>query len=65
MRDFSEMISLAKARGPRKVVLVGSDDREAIRALKLASDEGIAKPFLVGEKEKTRAILSEEDSMVK
>ncbi|RAM64321.1 phosphate butyryltransferase [Mesotoga sp. SC_3PWM13N19] len=60
MRDFSEMLSLAKARGPRKVVLVGSDDREAIRALKLASDEGIAKPFLVGEKEKTRAILSEE-----
>ncbi|PZC53010.1 MULTISPECIES: bifunctional enoyl-CoA hydratase/phosphate acetyltransferase [unclassified Mesotoga] len=60
MRSFSELISLAKAKGPRRVVLVGSEDREGIKALKFAFDEGIAVPVFVGDEERTNEILDEE-----
>lgn len=60
MKDFSELVSLAKAGGTRRVVLIGSEDREGIRALKHAFDEGIATPVFVGREAETLEILKEE-----
>lgn len=60
LKDFSELVSLAKAGGTRRVVLIGSEDREGIRALKHAFDEGIATPVFVGREAETLEILKEE-----
>jgi phosphate butyryltransferase len=60
MRDFAELLEKARRRKTRRVVLIGSDDREGVRALRLAVEEGIAAPVFVGNKRKTEAILEEE-----
>ncbi|HNR80525.1 MAG TPA: phosphate acyltransferase, partial [Mesotoga infera] len=60
MKNFSDLIRLAKGREPKRVVLIGSEDREGVKALKLAVEEGIALPIFVGDEKRTSQILSEE-----
>ncbi|MBN2220291.1 MAG: bifunctional enoyl-CoA hydratase/phosphate acetyltransferase [Kosmotogaceae bacterium] len=60
MKDFAELVSLSKVGGTRRVVLIGSEDREGIKALKNAFDEGIATPVFVGKEAETLEILKEE-----
>jgi phosphate butyryltransferase len=39
MKNFSDLIRLAKGREPKRVVLIGSEDREGVKALKSAVEE--------------------------
>ena len=53
---FEEKISNSQKK---KIVLVGSEDREALISLKKANENGIAEVILVGDKEKTEKICLE------
>ena len=50
MKNFDELLEIAKEKGPKKIVLVGADDREGLKALKNAHDNGIIVGYLVGDK---------------
>lgn len=60
MKNFSQLLELARAKKPQRVVLVGSHDAEGIKALKLAAIEGIATPVFVGDNDKTKSLLARE-----
>ncbi|OAA31357.1 phosphate butyryltransferase [Kosmotoga arenicorallina S304] len=56
-KNFKELIDRIRDLGKvKRVVLVGSEDIEGIKALKKAKSEGIADAILVGDREKTMEI---------
>ena len=61
IRSLGELTEKAKGIGQKKIVLVGSEDREGILALKEAAEKRIAVPILVGKKAETQKILDELD----
>lgn len=58
-RSFKDLLELAKERGPRIVSVAVAQDKDVLSAIKKASDMGIAKPILVGDKEKIQSIAEE------
>ncbi|UYP01124.1 bifunctional enoyl-CoA hydratase/phosphate acetyltransferase [Oceanotoga sp. DSM 15011] len=52
MKNFDDLILKAKKGGKKRVVVVGAEDIEAIKAVSEAEQEGFAEPILVGNKEK-------------
>ncbi|WFD10094.1 phosphate butyryltransferase [Tepidibacter hydrothermalis] len=59
MRDFQEVIKLAKERGPKTISVACSQDKEVLMAVEMARKEGIADAILVGDIEKTKKIAAE------
>lgn len=59
MKDFKELIAMAKSKGKKRVVVVGAEDLEAVKAVSMAYDEGFVEPVLVGNVEKIQSNLKE------
>ncbi|MCD6160408.1 MAG: phosphate butyryltransferase [Thermotogae bacterium] len=60
LRDFKELYNKVHAlKEAKRVVLVGAEDVEGIKALKRAKEEGIADAILVGNKERTMEVQKE------
>ncbi len=60
MKNFEEMLKLVpKDRGPRRVVLAGSDGENMLKGLFAAQEAGFAQPVLVGDRARTMTKLEE------
>ena len=65
-KDFEELIALAKEHPERKpVAIVGADDPHTLEAVVQAAKEGLIDPYLIGEAQKIRCILSSMDYEVR
>ncbi|WGS65876.1 bifunctional enoyl-CoA hydratase/phosphate acetyltransferase [Marinitoga aeolica] len=51
MKTLKEVIEKAKSLNKKRVVVVGAEDKEALKAVSAAYDEGFVEPVLVGKKE--------------
>jgi phosphate butyryltransferase len=51
MKGFKEIIRLAQQKGPKRVVVAAANDEDVLKAIKIALDENICVPILVGDKE--------------
>lgn len=60
-KSFRALLDLAKERGPKIVAVAVAQDKEVLSAVKKATDMGIAKPILVGDKDKIQSISKEID----
>jgi phosphate butyryltransferase len=65
MKTFSELVEEARKIGPKKIVLVGADDKEGLKALKVAHSEKIVVGYLVGNKKNIENIAKEIDFDIK
>ncbi len=61
MKNFDELLKTARDNGPKKIVLVGADDKEGLKALKTAYLEKIVNGYLVGNKNNIETIAKEID----
>ncbi len=57
MRDFNELLSMAKQKGPKKVAVIAAHDDVILNALDMAYKENIVIPILIGDKEKIENII--------
>ncbi len=60
IKDFSALKDLARSRQGVKVVIAGGHDSEALKAARMAADEGIANIILVAHKDKLNKTAEEE-----
>lgn len=51
MVGFKEIIKLAQKKGPKRVAVAAANDEDVLKAIKIAMDENICVPILVGDKE--------------
>ncbi|KDR96486.1 phosphate butyryltransferase [Peptoclostridium litorale DSM 5388] len=58
-KNFEDILSVAKQRGPFKVSVAAAHDREVIEAVKMASDIGLITPVLVGKEDEIRDYMKE------
>lgn len=56
MKDFRELISLAKKRGERTCVVVRAEDETVLEGVKLAQDLGMIAPILIGDAKAIEAL---------
>lgn len=61
MKNFNEMLELAKKRGPKTMAVAKAEDKEVLLAVKEACELGIVKSILVGNEEKIREISKDID----
>ena len=61
MKNFKEIINLARERGPRTISVACCQDKEVLMAVEMARKERIANSILVGDIEKTKEIAKEID----
>ncbi len=61
LKDFSALKDLARSRSGVKVVIAGGHDSEALKAARMAADEGVASIILVAHKEKLEKTAEEEN----
>ena len=50
IKSFSELLSLAQKKGPKKLSLAVAQDKEVLEAVKLSKELNIIEPILVGDK---------------
>ncbi len=58
LRNFEEVMDLARQKGPVQVVVAAAQDEEALRAVKAAHDAGLAEATLVGDESVIRPLLA-------
>lgn len=56
MKNFNDILELARAKGPKKVSVAVAHDEGVLNAIKKAVNENICIPFLIGDEEKIREI---------
>ncbi|QUI23081.1 phosphate butyryltransferase [Vallitalea pronyensis] len=56
IRNFDDLMALAKNKEPRILSVAVAQDEDVLTAVKIATDEGIVKPILVGDEKKIREI---------
>ena len=61
MKNFKEIINLARERGPRTISVACCQDKEVLMAVEMARKERIANSILIGNIEKTKEIAKEID----
>ena len=61
MKNFKEIINLARERGPKTISVACCQDKEVLMAVEMARKERIANSILVGDIEKTKEIAKEID----
>lgn len=59
IRSFEEVEEIARKVGPKKVSVLGAENREFLLALKEAYQRGYAEPVLIGDEKKIREIAEE------
>lgn len=59
MKSFSEIINIAKERGPKVISVACAQDSDVLKAVEGARKEGIATAILVGDEPKIKEIASE------
>ncbi|WP_129408372.1 bifunctional enoyl-CoA hydratase/phosphate acetyltransferase [Marinitoga lauensis] len=59
MKTLKDVIEKAKIVSKKRVVVVGAEDKEALKAVSEAYDEGFVEPILVGKKEVIEENLKE------
>lgn len=59
IKDFKELLELARSKGSRKMAVAMAADREVLLAVKNANELGIVDPILVGDKEEIEKISKE------
>ncbi|KDR94462.1 phosphate butyryltransferase [Peptoclostridium litorale DSM 5388] len=60
MKDFKEMIALAREKGPKTISVACAQDKEVLIAVENARKEGIANAILVGDAQKIEEIAKAE-----
>lgn len=58
-RNFEDLMKLAKERSPKKVAVAQAGDKDVLLSIKMAVEEGIISPILVGDKEEIKTIASD------
>ncbi|OLS02080.1 phosphate butyryltransferase [Tissierella creatinophila] len=61
VKHFEALVALAKARSPKKVAVAGAGDIDVLLSIKMALDEKIIDPILVGDQELIKNIAKEID----
>ncbi len=61
IKSFSDVLNLAKERGPKTISVAVAQDLDVLKAVKSANDLGIANAILVGEKDEITKLASEID----
>lgn len=56
MRNFDEILELARKKGPKTIAVACAEDKEVLLAVEAARKENIATAILVGDQEKIQAI---------
>lgn len=59
LKSMDDVLALAKSRGPVGLAVAVADDHEVLQAVKLAVDEGLVRPHLVGRSERMRSLAAE------
>lgn len=59
IKNFTELLELAKSSGKKKVSVAVAQDHDVLSAIKIAMDEDIVTPILVGDKIKIEEIAKE------
>lgn len=59
MKDFNEILQLARTKGPKIMAVAAAADLDVLKAVKTASLENIVKPILVGDSALIRAMAEE------
>ncbi|HIP92292.1 MAG TPA: bifunctional enoyl-CoA hydratase/phosphate acetyltransferase [Thermotoga sp.] len=57
LKNFEELVSMAKKKGLKRIVLAGAEDFEALKAIVRAHREGLCDAILVGDKNKIKENL--------
>ncbi|MGO1469266.1 MAG: phosphate butyryltransferase [Tissierella sp.] len=60
-KNFEDLMKLAKARSPKKVSVAQAGDEDVLLSIKMAVEEGVVSPILVGNKEEIETIAKEID----
>ena len=58
-KDFSQLLALAKEKGPKRISVAVAEDAEVLSAIKQAKEFGIAEPILVGNSDKISVVAKE------
>jgi phosphate butyryltransferase len=58
-KDFSQLLVLAKEKGPKRISVAVAEDAEVLSAIKQAKEFGIAEPILVGNSDKISVVAKE------
>ncbi len=61
IKNFDDVLEVAKKRGPKKVALACAEDVDALKAINEAKKVGIVEAVLVGDEEKIRANAKQEN----
>jgi len=61
IKNFEEVLRIAKERGPKKVAVACAQDSDVLKAVDHAYKNGIVEAVLVGDQEKIEAIAKEEN----
>lgn len=60
-KNFEDLMKRAKQRSPKRVAVAQAGDKDVLLSIKMAVDEGIIKPILVGNKIKIQEIAKDID----
>ncbi len=59
LRNFQEVLAWAKRPGEMMISVAAAQDKDVLQAVKLAQDNGLARPLLVGDAAAIRPLLAE------
>lgn len=59
IRNFDDLMALAKTKEPRVLSVAVAQDEDVLNAVKIATQEGIVKPILVGTRRKLERLQIE------
>jgi phosphate butyryltransferase len=59
IKNFEELLSKAKANGPKKISVACAQDDDVLKAIKAAYEQGIVNGYLVGDEAEIRKIAAE------
>ena len=59
LRNFNELIGVAKLRGQRRVAVARADDPNVLAGLKLAYEEELIEPVLFGDRRRTQQMVDD------
>lgn len=58
-KNFEELMELAKKRSPKKVAVAQAGDEDVLLSIKMALEEGVISPILVGDRDEIEKICKE------
>lgn len=59
MKTFEEILKFAKENGPKKIAVAAAHDKDVLIAIKMAMEEKIVNPILIGQEKAIREISEE------